>query len=164
MKKSIIGFLVILGISQNLIAEERLGIGTAFGSPNLLLNILVPVGKTSLDIDLGWSWWGGFSNTSNSFFSAIDIILLKSLIANDLYFFLGIGPRFGFWNTGNSLNNEGSGGIYIGPRVPLGLDWRPVEHLSLFFKVAPGLQFSIAKNLFSPNLSLDFGLGVRIIF
>jgi hypothetical protein len=150
----------LLATSSVFAAPGRFGIGVGFGSPTIVLNVLVPMGPMSLDVDLGWSAWG-LGNSFSSFFAAVDFLLWQPELVSNLHFFLGVGPRLVLWGESNHTS-----GMVLGARVPIGIDWTPINNLSLFLKVVPGLGARLVDSHWGSGVvfTMDWGLGVRFLF
>lgn len=77
-----------------------------------------------------------------------DYWLLKNKIAKNLDWYLGPGVNLGIGDP-----------FALGVRLPIGLQWIPVEHLEIFGEVAPCLWVIDAV-----DLDFNGAVGIRYIF
>jgi len=134
--------LIILVLPISVFADQ--GIGIILGEPTGLSY------KTgNLAIGLGWS----FASSDSRVDATADWWLINDHLIEMFDWYLGAGIKLGLnLNDNNDIFN-------IGFRVPIGVQWWPVEQLELFLEIAPGI-------LLFPSTDADVsaGLGLRYHF
>jgi len=135
-------FIWALILPVTAFAEQ--GIGIVLGEPTGLSY------KTgNLAIGLGWS----FASTNNRIDATADWWLINDQLIERVDWYLGAGIKLGLnINNNNDIFN-------IGLRVPIGVQWWPVDQLELFAEIAPGILLVPATD---PDMGA--GLGLRYHF
>lgn len=130
--------LIILVLPVTAFADQ--GIGIVLGEPTGLSY------KTGdLVIGLGWS----FTANDSRIDATADWWLINDHLIEMFDWYLGAGIKLGL-----NLNNDND--IFnIGLRVPIGIQWWPVEQLEVFLEIAPGI-------LLVPSTDPDIGAGLGL--
>ncbi|MCK5153982.1 MAG: hypothetical protein KAQ93_06440 [Spirochaetales bacterium] len=132
--------LIMLILPVTAFAEQ--GIGIVLGEPTGLSY------KTgNLAIGLGWS----FATADSRIDATADWWLINDHLIEMFDWYLGAGIKLGL-NLNNDIFN-------IGFRVPIGVQWWPVEQLEIFLEIAPGILLIPATE---PDIGA--GLGLRYHF
>jgi len=113
-------------------------------------------------------FWGISLHMSNDNFSMditgdkylVDRMLVKSI---NLGWFLGVGLWGGISVTDKSLISEKTS-FSVGARLPIGINWRPLEILEIFMDVAPCVGVSLVNPFKFPVGGWPAELGIRIWF
>ncbi len=133
-------FIWALILPVTVFAEQ--GIGIVLGEPTGLSY------KTgNLAVGLGWS----FASTNSRIDATADWWLINDHLIEMIDWYLGAGIKLGLnLNNNNDIFN-------IGLRVPVGVQWWPVDQLELFLEIAPGI-------LLIPATKPDIGAGLGLRF
>ncbi len=158
--------LLMLIFSQNSFAatQRPFGLGVLIGSPSAI------TGKFWLDthqaIDMGF----GYSNNDYFLFYADYLVHFTEMIPKKNKFLAELVPYIGVGaiivsNNQDRYDNDRyygkkSGAIGSGLRVPVGVEWTPVEiPIGVFLEVVPGISLTPATSGF-----INSGVGIRYYF
>jgi hypothetical protein len=131
-------------------AHADTGVGVILGDPtglSLLFGNRVAIGA-AWDID-------------NYVHVHADVWLASRVLAEPVLWYAGVGGKLLLLYTGggNPFDEEPEAAIGIGLRIPIGIQWYPIEELELFLEAAPGLFLVPAT-----SVDVDLGLGIRYHF
>ncbi|MFA7568040.1 MAG: hypothetical protein WCY01_13520 [Alkalispirochaeta sp.] len=136
--KTRIVLVVVLFVVVLAPAAADVGAGVILGSPT---GVSVLVDNR---VALAAAW-----NINNRLHLHADVWLLNRTLADPIDWYLGVGGKVLL------LSDD----VYVGARLPLGLQWYVLPNLELFGEVVPGLQV-----VPSTGFDIDAGLGIRIHF
>jgi hypothetical protein len=142
-----------------------LGVGVVFGG-----GIGGGIGGLSLKIPSVPIYWGvslGFDAYHFGLGVTGDYYIIDQSFAPTLGWYLGVGAFLdvGTWNGGRGPAGRNDGGLFLaaGVRVPIGLEWQPINKLDVFLEIAPGVGIGISP-LYFPGWYFAAGLGIRYWF
>lgn len=137
----VVGLAALSGSASAQARSSHFGIGGTIIDPTGLSMKLRTNSPFSVQFYAGFSGWGynrhwggGGFQISADFLWAIDI---RPTRRTDFSFYFGVGPQIEFagWHNGNDHSN-----VFIGPRVPLGLDFEfKSRPLDVYVEFAPGI-------------------------
>lgn len=160
MKKIFISFFLLSSVAvANLMAKDQFAIGIVAGSPTVGLDVLIPAGPISVDVNLGWNgfaWNLGevmYSSPANALYASVDILFWEQQITDQFGYFIGAGPKMN-WVIGGSEK-----ALSFGANIPLGITFEVMENLNLLAKVSPGIIYSLGNEKIAG--ALDISVGAR---
>jgi len=145
MKKKIAVIAIVLAtfLARPEAAEAKIGIGVMGGDPN---GITLKFDNFPV-IGIGYSFLGGGNNWLDL---TVDYWILNPPLGGPFHWYLGIGVN---------VNYPASTVVGVGARVPIGIQFIPLNWLEIFLEGAPGVSVL-------PKLGFDWqaALGVRFYF
>jgi len=149
MKKIILLFVIIFGISISAEAQSKFGLGIIAGEPTGISAKMKLTDESFVDGAVGWS----FAKYSSVHIHADYLINVKKF-ATEVPFYVGIGGRI------KIKNNDKKEDTRVAVRVPVGLAYEPsTVPIYVFFEVVPMLDVSPAT-----ELNWNAAIGIRYYF
>ena len=139
---------ILLGLICTLVfssqgLQARGGIGLAAGQPS---GITFRIEKFPV-VTIGYSFLTGSQWINGS----LDFWILNNPIAGQFYWYFGIGGNVGIYTTSGMP-------VRLGARVPIGIQWVPINLIEVYLEGAPGA-------LLYPAIGFDWqaNLGIRFM-
>jgi hypothetical protein len=132
-------------------------IGGMVGDPTGLSMKFRTRGRLAIDLAVGWQ--AIYADDAQAHADLLWGFDLSRKPRTILVFYLGFGPKVGFWGVHRTFHTE-TDGVFFGARVPFGLAWEFLrKRLDVFVEVAPGMTF-VPDVTFYP----DAAVGARYWF